>query len=958
MTITKTWPSGTANPTPANFQIPEAGEKNWSVLTNFLTALADGTQATTFQKIAIRKATTTPITVATNDCLVTSKLTTPGAVAVNLPAGTAKQIFYIYDETGDASTNNITITPGGSDTIEGASSLVLNTNKQMVGLCYDSSSTDWKVFINAKPNIDVGSISGLGAGVAAWLAVPSSANLATAVTNETGSGALVFATSPTLVTPVLGTPASGDLSNCTNIPISELTGSTTGIGALVFNTSPTLVTPVLGTPASGDLSNCTNLPLSSGVTGTLPIANGGTNATGATAAFDNLSPTTTKGDLIVRGASNNERLAAGSDGLALVADSTTSSGLRYSSASSGSGEVNYIDNADAEANTAGWNTFADAAGSEPTNGTGGSPTVTWTRQDSVVLRGNQSFQLSKDAANRQGEGVSYDFTIKEQDTSKKLKIQFDFKTNQDAAYVSGDLTTWVYDVTNNLLITPVDTEIIDGQNIFTTSFNSTTSTSYRLIFFIATTNASAWDAYIDNVIVGPGMTSQGAAIGKWTSYTPTFGNLGTVTNIDCEFRRVGDSVEIRGQFDIGTGVGSEVQIGLPNSYSIGGNISSGVVHAGNVIRDTAFGVLKYDLLATNGDTYLNLGQQAEGSTISPFTLVNGNQLGSSGTTFSFSTKPLPISQLEGKGIVPMLAEDNLSEPQSYTPTSQGFGTISSRLEWHREGKYCIIQGDFTAGTTNATEAQIGLPNGYTIDLETPNSVLVGMCYRSSANDSNNPVLATDGDTFLNFSRVNSAGGFDPLVPQNGNSVVGTGQRVSFYAKVPVIEFAGSQNSLVGYSQASANNLGLVKLPSRQFASYNASGGSHGSTANKIPYLNNNIDSAGSGLFVTTSNSTDGTFITISKKCRIFISYIGGSSAGGSNIGISKNASSVTTAIQSLADSERVAYSTTPAANGSAFVCYSAIAESGDIFRPQTEGSGLIVTAARNTLWVECESIGD
>lgn len=45
--------------------------------------------------------------------------------------------------------------------------------------------------------------------------VATSAQLASAVTDETGSGALVFATSPTLVTPVLGTPASGALTNCT-----------------------------------------------------------------------------------------------------------------------------------------------------------------------------------------------------------------------------------------------------------------------------------------------------------------------------------------------------------------------------------------------------------------------------------------------------------------------------------------------------------------------------------------------------------------------------------------------------------------------------------------------------------------------------------------------------------------------------------------------------------------------
>ena len=57
-------------------------------------------------------------------------------------------------------------------------------------------------------------LTSLGTGVATFLGTPSSANLASAVTDETGSGSLVFATSPTLVTPVLGTPTSGNLSNC------------------------------------------------------------------------------------------------------------------------------------------------------------------------------------------------------------------------------------------------------------------------------------------------------------------------------------------------------------------------------------------------------------------------------------------------------------------------------------------------------------------------------------------------------------------------------------------------------------------------------------------------------------------------------------------------------------------------------------------------------------------------
>lgn len=168
------------------------------------------------------------------------------------------------------------------------------TNTGVAANTYGSATATPVFAVNAQGQITsvtnttitpaIGNVTGLGTGVATFLQTPTSANLAAIVSDETGSGSLVFAT------------------------------------------SPTLITPALGTPASGVMTNVTGLPLTTGVTGTLPIGNGGTGQITASAAFNALSPITSVGDLIIGNGTNSAtRLAIGSINQVLTSNGTTAS---------------------------------------------------------------------------------------------------------------------------------------------------------------------------------------------------------------------------------------------------------------------------------------------------------------------------------------------------------------------------------------------------------------------------------------------------------------------------------------------------------------------------------------------------------------------------------------------------------------------------------------------------------
>lgn len=193
--------------------------------------------------------------VATDATLTGGPITSTGTLGLNLANAnewTAAQTFDVnclilkgstsgttkLNATAVAGTTTLTL-PAATDTLVGKATTDTLTNKT-----YDTAGSGNSFLING-----------------------------TAITAVTGTGSAVLATSPTLVTPLLGTPTSGVLTNCTGYTVGNISGlaagvatflatpssanliaavtDETGSGALVFGTTPTIATPVINGLATG-----------------------------------------------------------------------------------------------------------------------------------------------------------------------------------------------------------------------------------------------------------------------------------------------------------------------------------------------------------------------------------------------------------------------------------------------------------------------------------------------------------------------------------------------------------------------------------------------------------------------------------------------------------------------------------------------------------------------------------
>jgi len=225
--------------------------------------------------------------------------------ALTVQRGSAADTDNVIEGKNGAGSTTFSVTGNGAVTVSGAiagSNLSgTNTGDQTITLTggvTGSGTGSFAATVVTNANL-TGKITSIGN--ATSLGSFTSAELATALTNETGSGVAVFNNTPTLITPLLGTPTSGVMTNVTGTAAgltagnvttnANLTGhvtslgnatllgsftsaqlaaaltNETGTGSAVFGTSPNITTPtgiVKGDVGLGNVDNTSdaNKPVS------------------------------------------------------------------------------------------------------------------------------------------------------------------------------------------------------------------------------------------------------------------------------------------------------------------------------------------------------------------------------------------------------------------------------------------------------------------------------------------------------------------------------------------------------------------------------------------------------------------------------------------------------------------------------------------------------------------------
>lgn len=222
---------------------------------------------------------------------------------------------------------------------------------------------------------------------------------------------------------------------------------------------------------------------------------------------------------------------------------------------------------------------------------------TFSFEETTPLNGKKSYKF---ATSTTADKIERTVDVPLRSRDKYVHVSLQYKLDVEGMTVS----VWDgADFIEDLYLEKTDGKVLEavfegqllGSSTFTFRIENTDGTSMNLEFVDVVFNDAL--STIKNV----------NQVSGWTSYTPSnTQGFGTISSNELEWRRVGDSLQLRGKFVVGSVSGAELQLELPNSYVIKGESTPTVI--GRMFRSTATGG-RQTILMTGGDTYLNFGTQ-------------------------------------------------------------------------------------------------------------------------------------------------------------------------------------------------------------------------------------------------------------------------------------------------------------------------------------------------------------
>ena len=350
---------------------------------------------------------------------------------------------------------------------------------------------------------------------------------------------------------------------------------------------------------------------------------------------------------------------------------------------------------------------------------------------SSPLSGKYSLNLTNTASTNftAGQGIiSQAFNIDQIDQAQVMAIQFAYKNVANVTNGMSFLGTsaqtfamYIYDVTNSAWIQPAGVyNLVQGSGTATTKGNvwqtPSNMTQFRLALVCinsttATTPAAgAMSLYLDNFYVGPQATSAGPAMSDWARYTPTFSaGFGTVSTIAIFSRRVGDSLEVIGNFTTGTVAASTA------TMTIGYNGGNGNVFIDNTKIPTAnnniVGFADVNAAASTNFSWTILAVGTSVNTVSfgiqtnaqtGLTATNGSTLVGSTTVYSVNFK-VPIVGWSSNTVSSADSVNRIVSMSATSSTARSVSTttkmIFETVQFDTAGAYSSSTGVYTCPTT-------------------------------------------------------------------------------------------------------------------------------------------------------------------------------------------------------------------------------------------------------------------